>query len=68
MARKMRESQNINDAKNVTIAAFIFWQIMKRSSTYNNEKQKFDIRNYLKKKSSDNEEQWWTQRHFETSI
>lgn len=49
MAKRIKDKGLISGYRYSTIAACIFWQIMKRSSTYNKDDKKFDIKNYLKK-------------------
>jgi hypothetical protein len=46
MATKVSNAAVKGGSKNATVAAFIFWQIMIRSTTYNGDGQ-FDMKQYL---------------------
>lgn len=49
MVERIKDKLGVNGNRYSTIAACVFWQIMKRSSSYNNDEKKFDIKNYLKR-------------------
>ena len=65
MARRIRIKNLEDGTKLVTISAYVFWQIMKRSLTYNKVKE-FSIKKYLK--TITEEEEYWTQTHFDVNL
>lgn len=71
MAKNIEQAQIKGGKKNATVAACIFWQIMKRSSTYekDSEGNPFDIKKYMSGKSNDDDDgpRYWTQTQFDIS-
>lgn len=66
MLQRIKDAEIMGGKKSTTIAGFVFWEIMKRSSTYNKD-GKFDIHDYLTGKNSkrvayDGDFEYWTQR------
>lgn len=51
MLQRIKGAEIVGGKKTTTIAGFVFWEIMRRSSTYNAD-GKFNIDEYLTGKSS----------------
>ena len=59
MMKRLKETGWDDGTKSVTICAFVFWQIMKRSYTYNHDGN-FNLKKYLK--TAENQDEFWTQK------
>jgi hypothetical protein len=49
--------------RQTTISACIFWQILKRSETYNPSGGKFSMEEYIRQ-DKEEDQKYWTQKHF----